>query len=205
MTSRTPTQHTRHFYETHALQPATLERMVRLEHEHRRARLRGRSLLRMAAGAGLAAGLAAALAVSTGGPWQRSGAGTPPEVPGALASAIAGEISLNHLKDRSVEFAAARYADLAGRMDRLDFRVVPPTAGGHGALRVLGARYCSIQGRIAAQIKLEDALGRTLTLYETRLTPALESLEPGVELRDGIRIEIWREGDVLFGLASPEG
>ena len=198
MTSRTPAQHTRHYYEGHSLPPAALERLVALERERAGSPLRSRrSLLRIAA----AAGLAAALALAAFGLRERSGPGTAPD---ALAGAIAGEISLNHLKNLSVEFAAGRYAELAGRMDKLDFRVVRPAAGGHRWLRVLGARYCSIQGQIAAQIKLEDARGRTLTLYETRFTQALESVGPGVQRRDGIRIEIWREGDVLFGLASPE-
>jgi len=69
---------------------------------------------------------------------------------------------------------------------------------------MLGGRYCSIQGRLAAQIKLEDEAGRVLTLYQTRFSEAFEGIsEQRCEL-DGIQVRIWREGGLLFGLAGSE-
>ena len=72
-----------------------------------------------------------------------------------------------------------------------------------GVFDLLGGRYCSIQGGLAAQIKVRDTTdGRIHTLYATQMTPALEKIGAREDVRDEVRITLWSEGDVFFGLAT---
>ncbi|MAE97351.1 MAG: hypothetical protein CL910_22100 [Deltaproteobacteria bacterium] len=128
--------------------------------------------------------------------------GSEPHDPAALAGSIRHEIVLNHRKNLAVEFDAEDYLGLREQMDRLDFALLRPQRFGGGELQLLGGRYCSLQGRMAAQLKLEDEEGRVLTLYQTGFGEVFEGLPEEQRELDGIPIRIWREGDLLFGLAG---
>jgi len=118
------------------------------------------------------------------------------------AARIASEVARNHLKNEAIEFRASDYLALSRQMGRLEFELRPPARLGHSPYEVLGARYCSIQGQQAAQIKLKDRKARVLTLYET---PWNESLvrAAGREYRfDRVRVSLWRENGIFLGLAQ---
>lgn len=121
----------------------------------------------------------------------------------ALAGRVLREIALNHSKNLAVEFAAIEYPRLREQMAELDFSLRAPRRDDvtGGELRMLGGRYCSIQGRLAAQIKLEDEHGRVLTLYQTSLGEHFDGLPELQRELDGIQIRVWREDDLLFALA----
>ena len=130
--------------------------------------------------------------------------GAPSAQGDALAAAIAAEVALNHNKNLAVEFSAKDYAELRDQMEKLDFTLRLPSLPGARGLRVVGGRYCSIQGQLAAQIKLEDDGGRMVTLYETRFASGFAGLPEGDRTLEGLRIRIWRDGDLLLGLAHSE-
>jgi len=112
------------------------------------------------------------------------------------------EIALNHKKQLREEFVATDFATLRRQMSKLDFPLVEPASLSALGLRVVGARYCSIQGHLAAQIKLTDVQGRRYTLYQTHIAADMAA---DVEWRsriDGIDIRQWREADLFFGLAT---
>ncbi len=121
----------------------------------------------------------------------------------SLATAIAQEIARNHHKRADVEFTAATFADLRGQMDRLDFTPVEPADLKARGFRLLGGRYCSIQGQLAAQIKLADPAGQVHTLYETRLNETFGAALEGEVDVNGVRVHLWQEVGLLVGLASP--
>jgi len=120
-----------------------------------------------------------------------------------LGPRVAREIAHNHHKRLDVEHEARTYEELGTRMDKLDFTPVEPERLARAGFRLTGARYCSIQGRLAAQIRVRDAAGRTHTLYETRLAGALADLTAQEHVADGVRVRLWREAGLLMGLASP--
>lgn len=131
----------------------------------------------------------------------RSGQGQ--DVGSTLATAIAQEITRNHHKRADIEFTAATFADLRGQMDRLDFTPVEPAYLKARGFRLLGGRYCSLQGQLAAQIKLADSAGQIHTLYETRLNETFAAaLDAEVDV-NGVRVRLWQEVGLLIGLASP--
>ncbi|MAG32408.1 MAG: hypothetical protein CL908_16120 [Deltaproteobacteria bacterium] len=122
----------------------------------------------------------------------------------ALTGSILREIALNHGKDLAVEFSAAGYPRLREQMAELDFALRPSRHLAAEELEMLGGRYCSIQGRLAAQIKLEDEHGSVLTLFQTNFDERFDGLTEVQRELDGIRIRVWREGDLLFALAGSE-
>lgn len=121
----------------------------------------------------------------------------------ALTQAVAVEIARNHNKRFNVEFHTAAFGDLERQMEKLDFALPEPARIRQRGLRMIGARYCSIQGQPAAQIRFKDKDGRTCTLYVSAAVPALAGVpETQVEV-NGVRIELWRESGLLLGLAGP--
>jgi len=119
-----------------------------------------------------------------------------------LTHRVLGEIAMNHLKELSVEVASADYAAVQGSLDQLEFSILPP-AGVRQRFDLIGGRYCSIEGGLAAQLKLRDReTGQLETLYATRLTNTLEGIAPQESLHDDVRITLWSEGDDFFGLAA---
>ncbi|MCG8417779.1 MAG: hypothetical protein MJE77_07530 [Proteobacteria bacterium] len=166
--------------------PGKSERVARLErlgNWRRRAVVAG-----MMAAAGVAALVALRLAASPG-----------PITADQRALLIAEEIAMNHRKRLDVEFRTPVYPELAGAMDKLDFEPQPSRSDHYN---LIGGRYCSIQGSIAAQLKLADNNGRFHTLYQTRWKPAYSGLPERRIATGDVEVQFWREADILFGLAS---
>lgn len=120
----------------------------------------------------------------------------------SLTDSIAKEIAMNHNKQMAVEFSGERFLDLGRQMAQLDFQLRRPSQAPLSGLRLLGSRYCSIQGQIAAQVKLSDDKGRIYTLYQTRLSDELLTLNSDALESEGVEIKLWREGDTLYGFAQ---
>jgi hypothetical protein len=120
-----------------------------------------------------------------------------------VAHLAAQEVALNHHKQLAVEYPAATIDQLAGAMSKLDFTPVMPQRFRDNDHRVIGARYCSLRGQIAAQIRLTDTSGRTCTLYEARPMNELAEVAAAEFEIDGCRIEVWREAGLLMVLAGP--
>ena len=120
---------------------------------------------------------------------------------GGIARSIAEEIAMNHNKHLDAEFETASYAELRRTMDRLDFSLIEPHRAGVDGLRLLGARYCSIQGQLVAQLRLETGDGQHVTLFQTASAGDLQRLEETQLRAGGLAIELWREDGVFLGMA----
>ena len=117
---------------------------------------------------------------------------------------VAEEIALNHVKVLTPEVRATSYPALADAMPKLGFRPVAPTRVEGTGLRLVGGRYCSVGGDIAVQARLVDGDGRTATLYQ--FSPDDGGLDGDVVIEvDGVEVTLWREGDLLLGLARTTG
>jgi hypothetical protein len=120
-----------------------------------------------------------------------------------LAQSIGREVAMNHKKQLDLEFSGRDYAALEAQMSKLDFALATPSSPTTSQLHVVGARYCSIQGQLAAQIRLRDPAGLAYTLYETRLTNKLHAVAGEVKTED-VRIRLWSEKGLFYGLAVNE-
>lgn len=123
---------------------------------------------------------------------------------------IADEVARNHLKQRPLEVRVDDLPDIRRYFVTLDFQLVPPASvpGARGAL--LGGRYCSVQGRAAAQFRFRDGAGGLQTLYEATYDPAVhgrlpdlgKGQSPVVTAARGVRVSLWVSHGVLFARAG---
>ncbi|MEM1213102.1 MAG: hypothetical protein AAGI68_12490 [Planctomycetota bacterium] len=130
-----------------------------------------------------------------------------------MRQSVAAAIALNHRKDLASEFeveagaggaGAAGYAALNGLMPKLDFVMVPPEPG-HGTAELVGGRYCSIKDHIAVQLRLVGVHGERQTLYQFADHADFAAMEPGVAMVNGVRVQLWRQSGLIFGLARSAG
>ncbi len=135
--------------------------------------------------------------------WMVNGLADHNTSPSDLTASISREIEMNHNKKFEVEFKEDSLPALAKLMDKLDFPLLIPdnlTA----SMRINGARYCSIKGRIAAQIQMIDSNGRYCTLYLTKLIEPLLHIKKSTINLDGVKLLLWQEKGVFFGFAQPD-
>jgi hypothetical protein len=176
----------RAFYEGQQLPEERLERLRGLAQASRPRVSRRRLAM---------AGLAAALVVGAAGAFLLSGRA------GDINAEMAREVALNHRKQIDPEFLSESYEEIGARMPRLDFQVAEPRGPQTEGLRLVGARYCSLQGCVAAQLRLVAADGRFYTLYEVRDGSAFDGIEPARIEVEAVAVQIWREGGLVLGLA----
>lgn len=118
-----------------------------------------------------------------------------------LNQRVISEIAMNHSKQLDAEISTPNYSDLQTKLDRIDFPIFSETIPNDHQL--LGGRYCSIQGELAAQLKLQHKKsGDVKTLYVTRLTPTLKDIETQTTTQNNVTIQLWQTSDCLFALAS---
>ena len=122
-------------------------------------------------------------------------------VPMNINERAAHEIAMNHLKDLEAEYTSDDLETISGEMTKLGFALRQPGQVDLAGLTLIGARYCSIQGEIAALLKYRNHDGESVTLYQTRASPRLEKLSFYDNISGDTRVKIWREGNRIYGLA----
>lgn len=120
-----------------------------------------------------------------------------------ITQGVLTEIAMNHHKRLNVEVASDQYQVVQEKLDRLDFSIFPDRKDLIDNYTLIGGRYCSIHGGLAAQLKVRDKVsGELLTLYVTKLTDELEGITPLNTELDGVQIRLWKENGRFFALAG---
>lgn len=115
---------------------------------------------------------------------------------------VLSEIAMNHNKGLDVEFRYSDFTALESAMRKLDFRLVPP-ASLQSFYSLVGGRYCSIQGKLAAQLKVQDKVtGKLATLYITPVTEKLAEIKDQDVVHDNVSIRLWKNDRTFYGLAA---
>ena len=122
--------------------------------------------------------------------------------PARVTRAVAAEILRHDARHEPLDVESGDVAVLRASMRRLDFALVEPRALEAKGWRLLGARYCSIRGRLAAQLRLRDASGTLVNLYQCPARERLRRVESGAVVVGGSRVVFWKEGSVLLGMAE---
>ncbi|MEM9295364.1 MAG: hypothetical protein AAGA57_06135 [Planctomycetota bacterium] len=117
-----------------------------------------------------------------------------------LHRTIAAEIALNHRKAYAADVQTSDLAALPALMPKLDFTPVAATHPDAADLRLIGARYCSIDDAVAAQLNYLDPDGRPCTMYQAR-ADQLPRIQDRLFQLDGATVRIWTQDGVLIGLA----
>ncbi len=126
---------------------------------------------------------------------------------------IAAEVSYNHLKFKPLEVAHSNLNQVTGYFNKLDFNPLASSQVAALNTNLIGGRYCSIKGNIAAQLRMEDSEGRISTLFESRyqaedfnMLPNIEQGQaPKVLYVDGQRVALWVEKGLVMALVSEAG
>lgn len=120
----------------------------------------------------------------------------------AMTESLAAELAAHHLVNEPPAVQSGQYEEVQAALSRLPFAIIPTRSDLLQQYRLLGGRYCKLQDHLVVQLKLEDLRREgTSTLFVTDLTTDLRKIRPRMLYRDGVAVEIWAEGDRLFGLA----
>jgi len=120
----------------------------------------------------------------------------------SLTERISQEIALNHRKQLALDFQGKDYDRLNTAMNKLDFKMKESHRAILSGLELVGARYCSIQGNIAAQLRLRDKDGKYFSLYQTKLTELLKNKPESFQRENQVDIKQWQENGLFYGLAA---
>ena len=115
------------------------------------------------------------------------------------------EIAYNHKKDMPIEIASSSIDDIRQYLNKLSFPIISPSALSQSNWQFLGGRYCSINGKLAAQLKIKNLTDNSIyTLYQASTKAGIEKLGETqlTGMVDGVEVSIWREKGLLLGLAS---
>ncbi len=124
-------------------------------------------------------------------------------LPQQVALTVARQAAVGHNEKQELEFRVRRYGELQNKMKSLDFTPVEPAMMTNMNMHIVGARYTTLAGAIAAQIRYVDDHGVPCTLYEVRSAGQLAVLVSGEQQVDGVRVNLWREKGLLMVLARP--
>ena len=120
-----------------------------------------------------------------------------------VAASVARQAALGHNEKQELEFRVANCAELQRQMKSLDFTLVEPAMMKEMNMRIVGARYATLAGEMAAQIAYVDSHGVPCTLYEVRPANQLARIAPGEHQIDGVRVAVWKEKGLVMVLARP--
>ena len=131
---------------------------------------------------------------------------------GDVRERIAMEVASNHIKLKPLEVETSSIEGIRDYFEKLDFMPLNSRLVNQSGLKLLGGRYCSLQGVTAAQLRLSRPGSENLqTLYQTEYIkhvfknmPVMEEGDEPVEIYvKGIKVKIWVEKGLLFALTEP--
>lgn len=118
-------------------------------------------------------------------------------------SSVVSEIAKNYIKNEKVLFHTQSYAVLQEKLSQLDFSIQPSQTELLKGFKLVGGKYCSVEGSKAAQMKFTDLkTGKIKILYAVSLNETLDWVNQDSGEDMGVRVELWSEGGTLFGLSS---
>lgn len=126
-----------------------------------------------------------------------------------VSQRIAEEVLTNHVHIRAMDTETSSFDQVRRSLDRLDFVPVASSVVENTGLRLLGARYCTLQGTIATQLLFETEQGDIVTFYQAAYDPERfgpmphidRQQQPMVLLQQGVEILLWVERGVLIAQA----
>lgn len=125
----------------------------------------------------------------------------------ALVAAIATEATYNHLKLKPLEIETEDQTEVFKYFNKLDFKPIKlAEMTKKPGDRLLGGRYCSIQGLDAAQLRVISKDGTLNTWYQgilpqskLKLLPDVSKGElPAIKSMKGLQARIWHEQGIVF-------
>jgi len=121
---------------------------------------------------------------------------------GNLTKQIVAEIGYNHQQHGALIVESDRYGVVQAALSELDFPVRPQRNELVQDFTLIGGKYCSIRNSRAAQLKLShNNSGIIYTLYVLPMTDDIKDVEAGVYETNSVKVELWTDQLLLYGLA----
>ena len=112
------------------------------------------------------------------------------------------EAAMNHSTRLQLEFEGSTMLEIDQRMSQLPFKVQLPTEFNR-QYSVLGARYCTINGELAAHVKFIDSkTDQQISLFMARSVDDLQEINATSEQVDGVNVSLWNESGLFYAMAS---
>ncbi|MDT8364078.1 MAG: hypothetical protein RQ714_05440 [Nitrosomonas sp.] len=119
---------------------------------------------------------------------------------------IAHEVLTNHLRIKALDVETGSMSRIQAFFDRLDFEPRMSSQLGENRLALIGGRYCTIQGAIAAQLKFKTPEGEIVTYYQAAydrkrfgaLPDTSRGASPLIINARGHQIKIWQESGLVM-------
>ena len=112
------------------------------------------------------------------------------------------DAAMNHSTRFEPEFRGNTVAALDADMRLLPFSLSVPKRIADEEVEVIGSRYCSLAGRLAAHLKLRERDGgRPVSLFVASLAPELAAMAGEGGDIDGVEVDLWQEGGLFYAFA----
>ena len=117
---------------------------------------------------------------------------------------ISKEIAYNHNSQMQMEVFSESIDDIQGHLNRLGFSLIESAFLDGKNWELVGGRYCSISGKIAAQLQIKNIdTAKIYTFYQAKLPDKFFNIIQDKEISvDGVKVKIWQENGLLMGLAK---
>lgn len=111
------------------------------------------------------------------------------------------EVAMNHATRLDLEFYDSSVASIDQQMVQLPFTLALPR-GMDDNYELLGSRYCSLAGNLAAHVKLKNKItGKSASLFVTSLSDELKPVDAAQADLDGLDVELFQEGGLFYAFA----
>jgi len=117
---------------------------------------------------------------------------------------ISKEIAYNHNSQMQMEVFSESIDDIQSHLNRLGFSLIESAFLTGDDWEFVGGRYCSISGKIAAQLQIKNLdTSKIYTYYQAKLPDQFFNLIQDKEVSvDGVKVKMWQENGLLMGLAK---
>ena len=117
---------------------------------------------------------------------------------------LVAEIVYNHNKQMAMEIESDAIETVKDFLTKLDFPLIATDRLPSDQWQLLGGRYCSLQGKLAAQLKLRRrGSGHIYTLFQTICPEGVaETGTLKTSYVDGVEVQLWSERGLLLGMAG---
>ncbi len=115
---------------------------------------------------------------------------------------IAQSVVTNSSKQLKPEVFTDNWSSIQEALPKLDFQIEPTQLAQLSDYTIVGARYCSIQDELAAQITVSDNANNQFILYVAPLTETFAKSTPTSVICDDCEVTLWHDENRIFALVK---
>ena len=133
-----------------------------------------------------------------------------PVPPAEIHQYIADEVAINHTKLKALEIRSDDISEVRRFFEPLGFKLTESRLFENTLWQMIGGRFCTIRGQVAAQLRMRDPGGKVQTVYQASYSPEahreipdiMRSEDPIKLYSQGLEVQLWRERGLLFAAVS---